>query len=157
MCLQHFRWQIVLDFSLINNHFINLKPFKIMPLPTLTPSNVAAKLVTLYALPKVQLEVEAAAVQFDFRGWVDDNFALTPAQSAYMTGMNDRAVQYYGMQCSLCFRNKLDIILVYPAPPAIGYDGGKWIEDKNDLVVTTSDNGAIEVTGTVTFTVIYRP
>ena len=125
-----------------------------MPLPALTPANVATKLTALYALSDPALFLEADAIQLDFRDWVNDNFALTTDQGTYLTGINDRAVQYFGQQCSLGFRNRLAITLVYPAPPAPGI--GKYVEEKNDVEVTVDKNGAMEVIGSITFTMIYR-
>jgi len=125
-----------------------------MPSPTLTPANVATKLAALYALSDTALFLEADSILADFRLWVSNNFALTTDQATYLTGMNDRAIQNYGQQCSLGFRNRLSITLVYPAPPSPGI--GKWVDEKNDVQVKTNGSGMIEVTGTITYTMIYR-
>jgi len=124
-----------------------------MPLSQFTPEGVANKLEFLYNLPDTLLFIEADFIELDFKSWMENNFILDPSQKAYLNGIAEEAINYYGSQCALCFRHRLDIILIYPIPIP-GY--AKWPEVSNTIKVIADNGGNIEVTGTLTFTMIYK-
>lgn len=122
---------------------------------SLTPQGVKDMLVALYALPNSALEVEANAIKNDFRLWVKNRFSLTTDQKRYLDSMPNNSTQYFGDQCWFYFLHRLNVSLVYPAPPApTGY--GKWTESTSSATFTTNDNGGDEASGELTFTMIYR-
>ena len=120
-----------------------------------TPKGVQDMLMALYALPDSELQVEANAIKNDFRLWVKNHFSLTTDQKRYLDSMPNQSTQYFGDQCWFCFLYRLNINLVYPAPPApTGL--GKWAESTSSATCTTNDDGGVEATGELTFTMIYR-
>ncbi|MBB5440085.1 hypothetical protein HDC92_003783 [Pedobacter sp. AK017] len=125
-----------------------------MPLSPFTPAGVTAKCATLYALPDYDLFAEADAVKADFRTWLTANFSLDTNQEQFLKDINDSAVKYYGDQCSICFRNRLSISLIYPVPTP-GYS--KWNVVENTIVMKANDTGIVEVSGSLTFTMEFRP
>lgn len=124
-----------------------------MPLNPFTPQGVADKLETLYSLSDALLFVEADFIELDFKSWMENNFALNPSQTDYLHSIKEEAINYYGSQCALCFRHRLDIILIYPTPTP-GF--AKLPETTNTIKVIADNAGNIEVTGSLTFTMIYR-
>jgi len=126
-----------------------------MALFPFTPTGVNDKRNELYALSDTRLFAEADAIEADLKGWMPLNFSLTTDQSTFLAGMKDAALKYYGRQCALCFRNRLPIILTYPSPPAPGY--AKWTVASDTLAVKADSHGTQEVTGTLNFTMEYRP
>jgi len=127
-----------------------------MSLHALTSANVDQKITELYALPDADLFEQATAIERNFRTWLSSNFQLTTDQSIYLTNMDDEVVNYYGARCALCFRHRLDIILIYPLPPVNpGYK--KWTEATDTIAVRADGTGNSEVTGKLTFTMVYRP
>lgn len=125
-----------------------------MTLYPFTPSGVQDKLTQLYALPDELLSIEANEIELDFVDWMKDNFDLSTDQQDFLDNINEDAINYYGSQCALCFRHRLEIILIYPNPVP-GY--AKYPETTNTIKVVTDENGNIEVTGSLTFTMTYRP
>lgn len=126
-----------------------------MSLFPFTPEGVEDKLDELYALSDTALAVEAEAIRVNFRKWIRDNFVLSANQANFLTNINDDAAQYYGQECSFCFLNRLDIILVYPDPPTTpGY--AKWPVSSNDIEVETDGTGQLAVSGSLTFTMTYK-
>jgi len=120
-----------------------------------TPQGVQDKLEELYALSDAALFVQAAAIEADFSSWIVSNFSLSPEQEVFLDDMNEEALNYFGSQCALCFRHRLPITLVYPSPPTTpGY--AKLPESSNNIKVNSDNAGNIEVTGSLTFTMIYR-
>lgn len=119
----------------------------------LTPNGVAQLLTDLYVLPQAQLLVKAAAVKTDFRKFVADNFTLSSDQKEYLTGLNDRAVQYFGDQCWFCFQYKLKITFVYPDPPTPAYS--KYVESRTTAKLSVGLDGDTTATGELTFTIVY--
>lgn len=126
-----------------------------MTVQPLTPTGVDNKRTELYALTKVALLAQAAAVEADCRTWLADNFSFTTAQRTYFDNMSNDAMKYYGQILALCFRYELMITLVYPAPPAPGI--GKWVEEKNTVKLYANASGDLEATGELIFTMTYRP
>lgn len=120
----------------------------------LTPNGVSQLLTDLYALPSSQLLVQATAVKTNFKKFVADNFILTNDQKVYLTGLNDRAAEYFGDQCWFCFLYKLNITFVYPDPPSPAYS--KYVESKSTAKQTTGLVGEPTATGELTFTIIYK-
>lgn len=120
-----------------------------------TPQGVQDKLDELYALPDTDLILEASLIKADFRGWIMDSFLLNNDQKTFLSKMNDRACDYYGAQCELCFRYRLNITLIYPDPPTTpGYS--KIPESTNTIRIASDDKGNIAVSGDLTFTMLYR-
>lgn len=126
-----------------------------MSLPILTPANVDQKITELYALPDADLFEQATAIERNFRTWLSSNFKLTSEQLTYLTNMDDEVVNYYGAQSALCFRHRLPIILVYPTPP-INPSYKKWTEATDTIAVGGDGTGNSTVTGSLTFTMIYK-
>jgi len=124
-----------------------------MPLHPFTPQGVQDKLKQLYALPDAELFLEASYIEVGFVDWIEKNFSLNSTQSNFLNSIKEEAINYYGSQCALCFRHRLDIILIYPIPTP-GYS--KWPETSNTIQITADDTGQIEVTGSLTFTMTYR-
>lgn len=121
----------------------------------LTPEGAADKLTDLYALSDPALAAHAVAIAVDFKAWVKSNFDLTPAQSTYVNGMNADATRFFGAQCSACFLNRINIELVYPAPPVTpGY--AKWTGLESSVSMATDGAGNKDVNGTLTFTISYN-
>lgn len=121
----------------------------------LTEAGAAEKLRELYALSDPLLAAEAASIASNFKTWMKNNFSLTPEQNAYIDGMNTTATTHYGSACSLCFIERLPILLTYPpAPAAPGYT--KWTEGNNKIVVSTNANGDLEVSGEMEFVISYK-
>ncbi|MBA5793506.1 hypothetical protein H1R17_09610 [Flavobacterium sp. xlx-214] len=125
-----------------------------MTLYRFTPKGVEDKLESLYNLENELLLIEADSIELDFVGWMETNFNLNPLQKAYLNGIKEEVINYYGSQCALCFRHRLDIVLIYPTPIP-GY--AKYPETSNTIKVISDDQGNIEVTGSLMFTMIYRP
>lgn len=116
---------------------------------------VEDKLEALYALTDPDLAVEADAIETDFTNWMKANFSLDTQQTAYLDTINMQAIRYYGSQCALCFRHRLDIQLIYPAPPsAPGYS--KWLDVTDTIVIGVDGTGNLEVNGSLTFTIAYK-
>lgn len=124
-----------------------------MPLNPFTPKGVADKLESLYNLSDTLLFIEADSIELDFRSWMVNNFILDPSQKGYLNAIAEEAINYYGSQCALCFRHRLDIILIYPTPIP-GY--AKLPETSNTIKVIADNGGNIEVTGSLTFKMVYR-
>lgn len=110
-----------------------------------TPTGVADKLTALYALSDPALEAEAVAIETDIKDWIGDNFNLTGAQTGYLAGLNSDFMDEMGAECALCFRNKLDIELVYPAPPAPGMI--KWSCPEDRPKKKANGSGGVDVSG----------
>lgn len=122
----------------------------------LTAQGVADQLEELYALSNPDLADEADAIQTDFRTWIVDHFTLSSAQLTYLAGMAQKDVEYFGQQCAFCFIHRLNISLVYPAPPApSGY--GKWTESTNSTKLIANGSGGTGATGELVFTMVYIP
>lgn len=120
-----------------------------------TPQGVQDKLEELYALSDPALFAQADAIEADFSSWIVSNFSLSTEQASFLDDINKEALNYFGSQCALCFRHRLPITLVYPAPPTTpGY--AKLPETSNTIKVNADNAGNIEVTGSLTFTMIYR-
>ncbi|WLD24345.1 hypothetical protein NU10_02775 [Flavobacterium dauae] len=120
-----------------------------------TPEGVQDKLDELYALSDPALFAQADAIEADFGSWIINNFSLSVEQQSFLDNMNDEALNYFGSQCALCFRHRRPITLIYPSPPTTpGY--AKLPESSNTLKVNSDDSGNIEVTGSLTFTMVYR-
>lgn len=119
----------------------------------LTPDGVAAKMAELYAMTTVDRLAEATAVETGFRTWVSDNFNLSTDQVTYLTGMSNTAIDNYGKNCAICFRNLLEIALIAPNPKP---HTTKWLSMTNNILITTNGSGGLEVTGSLTFAMEYR-
>lgn len=121
----------------------------------LTPTGAEDKLEELYALSDRELAVQAMAVMLDFRAWVKSNFSLTTAQNTYVDGINDDAARYFGAQCSIAFQYRIDIELIYPAPPTTpGYS--KWTGSESTVKMSTDGAGNKRLTGKLTFVIEYE-
>jgi hypothetical protein len=126
-----------------------------MPLFPFTPKGVEDKLNELYALTDSALAIQAGSISSNFRLWISNAFILSPDQQNYLTAMDEDAVDYFGQQCSFCFRNRLEIRLIYPDPPVSpGYS--KWIAASNTIAVDADDEEESDVTGSLTFTINYK-
>lgn len=100
--------------------------------------------------------MEAAEIELDFKGWMTKNIDLSPEQILFMDGIKEEAINYYGSQCALCFRHRLEIKLIYPTPPTTpGY--AKFPDTSNDIRILTDSNGGMTVTGSLTFTMVFEP
>lgn len=121
----------------------------------LTPEGVADKIVALYALSNNNLAIEADSIEEDFAGWMKVNFSLTVQQASYLDSIDEQVRRYYGFQSAFCFRNRLDIQLVYPFPPVDpGYS--KWLDVTDTIIVEADGAGGVIVSGGLLFTVAYR-
>lgn len=120
-----------------------------------TENGVEDLLNNLYALSDTELELEAADIELDFKGWMEANIDLSAEQILFMDGIKEEAINYYGSQCALCFRHRLEIKLIYPTPPTTpGYS--KFPDTSNDIRIVTDSNGGMTVTGSLTFTMVYK-
>lgn len=121
----------------------------------LTPTGAEDKLTELYALSDRELATQAMAIMIDFRAWVKTNFDLTTAQELYVDGMNADAARYFGWQCAVAFQNRIDIELIYPAPPTTpGYS--KWTGSESTVKMSTDGAGNKRLTGKLTFVIDYE-
>lgn len=105
----------------------------------LSPSGVQGKIEELYSLNDERLQIEANAVQADFKFWIKQNFFLSAGQKAYLSRLDDQTVSYFGSQCSVCFTSRLPIELTYPIPPETDYS--KWTGSSNSLAIKAADEG----------------
>lgn len=120
----------------------------------LTPTGVQDLLTELYGLSPTAIQVEAIAIQGDFKAWIKTNFTLSTKQEDYLDDLNKQAADYFGSQCSVCFSSKLPIDLIYPAPPTGEYS--KWTgTPQNNLAVKTDGEGKPVATGSLTFEFSY--
>ncbi|UPZ36510.1 hypothetical protein MUB18_20705 [Sphingobacterium sp. PCS056] len=119
----------------------------------LTPTGVQDKLTELYELTSTAIQVEALAIQADFKAWVKDQFTLTTNQEDYLDDLNQQTSDYFGSQCSVCFTNKLPIDLIYPTPHTGQYL--KWTGSSNNLAVKSDGEGKPTATGSLTFEFTY--
>lgn len=120
-----------------------------------TPKGVEDKLNELYALSDSALDLQADAIETNFKLWIAQNFLLNPAQATFLTGIDDPAARYYGQQCSICFQHRLDIVLIYPLPP-INPGYAKWPVSSNTIKIEVDDTGQVIASGVLTFTMTYR-
>lgn len=118
----------------------------------MTPVGVQDKIDALYALTDTALEVQAAAIQSDFKEWIKANFTLTSKQEDYLDALGSQILGYFGAQSSVAFSNRLPIDLIYPAPPTTEHS--KWTGSSNTMAVK-SDGGKAEATGTLSFEITY--
>lgn len=126
-----------------------------MKVYALTPEGAADKLADLYELSDLALATQAVAIAVDFKSWIKGNFTLTPQQETYVNGMNADACRFYGAQCSACFLNRINIELVYPAPPTTpGYS--KWVDSSTTIKMGTDGNGNMRLIGSLIFTISYE-
>lgn len=119
-----------------------------------TPTGVSNQLADLYALTPAQLAVEAAAVKADLRTWLIDHFTLSNDQKTYLNKIPDSAIKDFADQIAYCFSHKLNISLIYPAPPA-GAARSKYVEATNSTKITTGSDVEPTVTGELIFTMRY--
>ncbi len=82
-----------------------------MPKQPLTPTGVQDKQDELYLLADPALQIEAEAVRTDFRGWMDDNFDLTPSQVTYLDNLPDDFVHPLSCNTSAAIEFRLPITL----------------------------------------------
>lgn len=120
-----------------------------------SPKGVQDKLTELYALTDNDLAQQATAIKTNFTQWILANFSFGPAQVIYINNLNVNVAEYYGVQCALCFTNRLPIILIYPAPPSdAGY--AKWSVSDDGLHVEANGLGQASVSGSLTFSIVYK-
>lgn len=119
----------------------------------LTPDGVSAKISEIYAMSTVNRMAEATAIESGFRTWVSDNFNLSTDQITYLTGMSGTAIDNYGANAAICFRNLLEIALIVPPPRT---PPTKWLKMTNNILIATNASGELEVTGSLTFAMEYR-
>ncbi|WP_343748182.1 hypothetical protein [Fluviicola sp.] len=119
----------------------------------LTPDGVAAKIAEVYAMTTTNRLAEASAIETSFKTWMSDNFNLTTDQTTFLTGISSTAAANYGSNCGICFRNMLQIALIAPEPPI---QSDKWLKLTNNILVATNASGALEYTGSLTFSYEYR-
>lgn len=124
-----------------------------MTLYPFTPAGVQDKLTQLYALSDELLYIEASEIEVGFVDWMNDNFDLSNEQKEFLDNINEEAINYYGSQSALCFRHRLDIVLIYPNPVP-GY--AKYPETSNNIKIVVNDSGDMSVTGSLTFTMTYN-
>ena len=124
-----------------------------MPLEPMTPTGVEDKIKALYLLSDTALQVEALAIQADFKAWIQANFILSTKQEDYLDDLNAQASAYFGSQCSVCFSNRLSVELIYPTPP-VG-EHRKWTGSSNTMAVKADGTGIPVATGTLTFEFTY--
>jgi len=120
-----------------------------------SPSGVQQKLTELYLLTNAQLIQQADSIQIDFKSWIVANFDLSVSQSDYLAQMDPNTIKDYGYQTSLAVRNRLPVTLVYPQPTQPGY--AKWSVMNNNLIISANGSGSQTVTGSLNFTMEYRP
>jgi hypothetical protein len=124
-----------------------------LPLCSFTPSGVQEKLDDLYALTDPDLSVQAASVKEDFRSWMENNFILDTEEQTYLDNLDDKAVIRYGDEMSFCFLYRLSVVLVQN-PPVTGLD--KYVHTHNAIETSASDDGSFVVSGSYTFTILYK-
>jgi len=124
-----------------------------MALHPFTPDGVQDKLYQLYNLPDEELFEEARAIDVGFVEWMKHNFTLGTAERDFLDKIKEEAINYYGSQCALCFRHRLDIILIDPISIA---DHAKWPETSNTIKVAADNLGQMVVNGSLVFRMIYK-
>lgn len=124
-----------------------------MPLEPMTPTGVEDKIKALYLLSDTALQLEALAIQADFKAWIKANFILSTKQEDYLDDLNAQISAYFGSQCSICFSNRLAIEMIYPAPPTGEYR--KWTGSSNTMAVKADGSIKPVATGKLTFEFTY--
>jgi hypothetical protein len=123
---------------------------------SLTSQGVADQLNALYRLADAALQVEADAIRTNFKTWVNDHFALTPAQITCIDKMSLNTLQDFGDTCCFGLKNKLDISYEDPTPaPPAGYK--KFVIKENNTKTKTNSIGTSTGSGTIKFKVGYEP
>lgn len=126
-----------------------------LPHYSFTPAGAEAKMVDLYALPDNDLKIQADAINADLRAWVNDNFTLSSQQQAYLTNLDELTANYIGNQCSLCFLNRLPVILMQEEPsddlPQL-----KFIRTENTIRTNSNDTGIFSASGTFIIRIVYQ-
>lgn len=83
--------------------------FIIMAKEDLDQDGIDNNLQDLYDLSDSLLNVEAAAIQTDFMGWLDDNFNVTVDQETFLLGIHVKARTYLADMCSIAVKNRIQI------------------------------------------------
>lgn len=106
-----------------------------MSKPPLTPTGVQSLLDALYALPDVQLQQEANALESDFANWLATHFELTDQQAAFIENeLSDDFISFVSLRVPFVMIHRLPITYsVFAAPPE--EDEPEW-----GKIVTTTDN-----------------
>jgi len=115
--------------------FVATKLFA-MPQYDLNPAGVADKLAELYALSDPDLNAEADALKADLPAWLNHNFTLTGAQTAYIHTMNPDLMAYLSERLSFCMRYRL-LIDLSQQPPSPGFSKILETEDKSKTKTTS--------------------
>jgi hypothetical protein len=125
-----------------------------MGLLPLTPDGVAKKLERLYRLGNKDRKLLADIIRSEFKYYIKDNFLLNEQQTEYLANMDEAVADYYGSQCSICLNYRLPIEFIYPM--TADQKNTKWMVASNNIVVGIDGNGHNEVSGSLTFTMIYK-
>lgn len=122
-----------------------------MPQQPFTPAGVQAKFAELYALSDNDLNAQADLVRTSFRTWIPDNFLLNGDQLIYLDNLSEDWVRLSASQLAFAITYRLPVILVVPEPSG----ASKLIGSSSDMQAY-DNNGIVEATGSLTFTIAYR-
>lgn len=126
--------------------------FIIMEKENLDQDGIDNKLQDLYDLSDSLLYVEAAAIQTDFMGWLDDNFNVTTDQETFLLGIHSKARTYLADMCSIAVKNRIQINYVPLAdtPANTQLRASKRVNVANNIFTSFDVTGATPVfTGTL--------
>jgi uncharacterized protein YjdB len=124
-----------------------------------TNAGVEDLMTQLYALPQVELEVEANAAGADFPLWIKEHFELTASQIDYLDEIDEMWLQNAATETKYFLENRLPISLTKASPPSHrgerDDDRGKLITlDKNEASSYSEENG-YTASETLTFSITY--
>lgn len=126
----------------------------------LTTAGVQELMNDLYALPQVELQLEANAIGADFPLWIKSHFELRESQSAYLDQIDEMWINDAATESKYFLENRLPISLNKILPLRRGEDEedsdrGKLLRlDKNETSSYSEEDGYVE-TETLTYTITY--
>jgi hypothetical protein len=126
----------------------------------LTNAGVEDLMAQLYALPQVELEVEANAAGADFALWIKEHFELTTSQITYLDNIDEMWLNDAATETKYFLENRLPISLNKVLPPSRkgdedDDDRGKLLRlDKNETSSYSEENGYSE-SETLTYSITY--
>lgn len=83
-----------------------------------TPAGLQELLNSLYQLPEVELQLEAATLGADLRAWLINNFILSADQIAYLLTVDNRQIANAAADGRYFVAGRLNITLVKQDKPA---------------------------------------
>lgn len=119
----------------------------------LTPAGVQAKQNELYSLSAAELAAQANLIRSDFKTWINNNFSLTQAQSAYLNTIDSRWMKAAACSTGTAVDNKLPITLTAQTPPK-NYIS-KMVSHSYNIITEFDSNSGFTISGSLGFGISY--